>query len=1010
MYLQRSVDTMRRRKRIVPTMAIIMFIALLLVVVVVVAMGRSSSSSTATTSTITTASASFSASSASASSSSSSVVVLVEAFQQQQHLLTRYTFPCHHQYRDGHFNEQQQQFQQHNNPNRNRIKCGGVVACTQAQKQQKVTQRQAAATANNDNDGGGQRSFCSFFSRRHRAWSKVPSRSAMIASGRSLFSSSTSALSSSTSTSDYDDESSMQQQRLQKRKQMMITFCRCLLVVGLFATGFWTGVCWYNSNNINNSLAAANTATKATAAAGAGGTKAAAASTATATRGPFFAAASFLDSIRRNFPIMSVLLVVVVARDVWRNVIPNWAKPRLIERSIQDTKLLLGIKQHQQQQQSQMPQSNQSNTSNNNDKKKNDDNDIGDIDTLIGKINAIKTIMTKTIDAKTIDVNDDDADEEDNDGGATSSSSSSSSPATTVTRPKKKKKLNKKPKFNLGTAFFTYQNLIRQFKEVQHSPVRDMWYQQQQQQHYGSINNNKNDDDDATSSSAQQIPPSLSQAQPNNGDEEENKKLLKRLPLLLDMADWAYDEDPSGKPLKQLLKEQNYTLVKHDKTPLPGYLGHYVAIPTQQQQPYQEQEPHKGQQERQKQRKEQKRAVIGVKGTSGLEDFMTDLCGASVELDVTVDAKEWTRKMKIQTPSLHSPTTSADERYDDDGNDVVTIRAHEGVAISSRRLADDLKPIVENLLLPQDYKLTIVGHSLGAAGASLLSVILCAEIPSLQPSQLEVFAFASPPTLDLETAKAVESFTTTIVNNNDVIPRMNVECVGSTVDLLKILDTKRCRRDDELDKIRQTYRQQHRWWYQRWRNRSQFVDRKKELMDATPLVTDMEYLDVLYNVTSNSHGANVTTHEDNANPDHLYVPGKVVLLYKSWSNGTSKTSRRVSKAAADKAFDSSSTSPQQHIIMSNIDGTKDTQTTTTLAEVAAMTSKDDDGDGDGTLSPSSSTTSLLDRVVFCETTSPPIRILELDPTLLDDHMTDGYRRSLQSVLSHTLVVEEDDSV
>ena len=84
--------------------------------------------------------------------------------------------------------------------------------------------------------------------------------------------------------------------------------------------------------------------------------------------------------------------------------------------------------------------------------------------------------------------------------------------------------------------------------------------------------------------------------------------------------------------------------------------------------------------------------------------------------------------------------------------------------------------------------------------------------------------------------------------------------------------------------------------------------------------------------------------------------------------------------------------------MSNIDGTQDTQTTTTFAEVASTTSKDED-DGDDTSAPFSSTmSSRPDRVVFCETTSPPIRILELDSTLLDDHMTDGYRRSLQSVL------------
>jgi len=398
-------------------------------------------------------------------------------------------------------------------------------------------------------------------------------------------------------------------------------------------------------------------------------------------------------------------------------------------------------------------------------------------------------------------------------------------------------------------------------------------------------------------------------------------------------------------------------------------LGHYVAIPTQQQQQQQQKKKTKKFDE---QRRKERRAIIGVKGTSDLENFMTDLCGASVELDLDVDANEWRRKMKVQPP------LSTDGK-DDESNNVVRIRAHEGVAIASRRLADDLKPIVENLLLPQGYRLTIVGHSLGAAGASLLSIILCAEIPSLHPSQLEVFAFASPPALDLQTAKAVEPFTTTIVNNNDVIPRMNVASVGSAVDLLKILDDRRCLRDEELERIRRTYRQQHRWWYQRWKNRSQFIDQKSDLMDANPLLTDVEYLDAIHNATSRSQDPNVN---DEDNPDHLYVPGKVVLLYKSWSNETS------------------STIPTPRVRMSNIDGTEDTQTTTTLAEVESMATKDDRyGDGDGNDGNYSSSIVPPDRVVLCETTSSPIRILELDPTLIDDHMTDGYRRSLQSVLS-----------
>jgi pimeloyl-ACP methyl ester carboxylesterase len=444
------------------------------------------------------------------------------------------------------------------------------------------------------------------------------------------------------------------------------------------------------------------------------------------------------------------------------------------------------------------------------------------------------------------------------------------------------------------------------------------------------------------------------------------------------MADWAYDEDPSGRSLKELLHEQNYTLVKHDQTTLPGYLGHYVAIPT-----------NDDTDESMKKtlpissfpstRQDQRRAVIGVKGTSGLEDFLTDLCGASVELDV--DTTEWRRKMRMQALPPEAKS---------DGGGVV-IRAHEGVAIASRRLADDLKPIITNLLLPQNYKLTIVGHSLGAAGASLLAVMLLAEISELEPSQLEVFAFASPPTLDLVTARAVEPFTTTIINNNDVIPRMNVAPVEATVGMLKAVDDMRRRRDDELQAMAQTYRQQHRWWYQRWKNRSQFIDRKRAVVSA-PLMMDTEFLEVLKTVTNNKAPATDDSVDDN--PNHLYVPGKVVLMYKSWSNVTTAQIESLTTTSPNDKTDSSSLTPI-NIIMSNIDGTHDTITTTTanLVQTVTTTTSDDVAPVTG-IPPTAA-----DRVVICNATSPPIRTLELDARMVDDHMTTGYRQSLQSVLS-----------
>lgn len=405
--------------------------------------------------------------------------------------------------------------------------------------------------------------------------------------------------------------------------------------------------------------------------------------------------------------------------------------------------------------------------------------------------------------------------------------------------------------FNLRGSFFAYLNLLRQLKKSG-SPVHDVWYAQ------NAVRNATVED-------------------------------LEPLPLLVEMADWAYDEDPSGKSLKELLLEQNYTLMKHDKTILPGYLGHYVAIPT---------DPN------------DKRALIGVKGTSGLEDLMTDLCGASVEVELD---RPW---------QVGSSTT--------------TIRAHEGAAIATRRLTDDLRPLIQNLLLPQGYTLTLTGHSLGAAGVSLLSIFLLSDLPNLSPSQLQVYAFASPPTLDRATALAVAPFTTTVVNNVDVIPRCNVAPLAASVEVLRKVDEKIIERRDMQQQERAEWRKQHRWWWQRWAmRRSNLTDNLLKSPPPTLLMTDQELLEAIRNATSTV---------DVDDPDHLYVPGKVVLLYDLWNE--------TEQVEIDPAPSNS----------------------TIIPEYAA------------------------DRAIVCDGTSDVLRLVEWDGRMFDDHMPVGYRESLESVL------------
>ena len=71
------------------------------------------------------------------------------------------------------------------------------------------------------------------------------------------------------------------------------------------------------------------------------------------------------------------------------------------------------------------------------------------------------------------------------------------------------------------------------------------------------------------------------------------------------------------------------------------------------------------------------------------------------------------------------------------------------------------------------YRFIIVGHSLGAGVASVVSCLLHEEFPDLK-----CFAYAAPaPCLDERTAIWAEEFCTTVVLGSDLVPRISIVTV-----------------------------------------------------------------------------------------------------------------------------------------------------------------------------------------------------------------------------------------
>jgi pimeloyl-ACP methyl ester carboxylesterase len=322
---------------------------------------------------------------------------------------------------------------------------------------------------------------------------------------------------------------------------------------------------------------------------------------------------------------------------------------------------------------------------------------------------------------------------------------------------------------------------------------------------------------------------------------------------------------------------------------LPGSVAHYIAIS-----------------------KDRKVALVGIKGTSSFEDLLTDCCGQAI------------------THELEGP-------FVDGGS--TEIRCHEGVIIAASRLADDLTTIVEELLLPNGYKLLITGHSLGAGVAALVGVILRSRFPALLTDDgtlLKVLAFASPPVLDYDNAMDCKAFTTTIVNNSDIIPRSSLSNLVVMLELLKTVNKK-------LEEKGLNPKDFNSW--------AGFVRMLTVNKDGTMLMTVEEVRD-----TMEAAFEKVELRD----PDHLYVPGRVIHLYDLWSKqGAVEVDEKIAKKA------------QQ------------------------VNAKAKEGDA----AVEEEEVRTAERLYVGDGASNLLRYIEMDARMLTDHLSPGYRSSIKALLS-----------
>ncbi|KAF5179957.1 sn1-specific diacylglycerol lipase beta [Thalictrum thalictroides] len=185
-----------------------------------------------------------------------------------------------------------------------------------------------------------------------------------------------------------------------------------------------------------------------------------------------------------------------------------------------------------------------------------------------------------------------------------------------------------------------------------------------------------------------------------------------------ELAKGAYKESATGLAKRSMLREQNVLkFIKNSSVMRPGY---YIGIDIR-----------------------NKLVVFGIRGTHTVYDLITNIVSSS------------DREVTFEGYSTHFGTAEAARWFLD--HEMGTIRKclekHEG------------------------FRLRLVGHSLGGATAALLAIMLrkrSQEELGFNPDIVSAVGIGTPPCVSKELAEGCYDYVSTLVLQDDIIPRLSV--------------------------------------------------------------------------------------------------------------------------------------------------------------------------------------------------------------------------------------------